>query len=129
MNERLRLTLYAIAAGALGILAILGTITGAQHDLMLDAVTALINVASAVLLVVAARNVTADSWSTIRRSLYVAAGALFAALGAFGLIAPEAAATSLDVLTEVLNVVGVLLLGTAAAKVPAEKTRIEGAAR
>lgn len=120
MSDRIRLTIYTVIAGALAILAILGRVTPEQHEATLTAATAAINVAAAIALAIATRNLTSDGWANIRGGLYVTAAALLAALGAYGIIAPDLIDTTLSIIREVLNVVGVILLGTASAKVPLE---------
>lgn len=123
MTERTRSSLYAVAAGALAVLVILGVISGPEHDTLLTAVGAVLALVTAALMVVAARHVTPDSWSTLRHAAYAAASAVFAALGMLGLVDPTVITTTLAILTEVLNVAGVLLLGTAAVKVPTGEDR------
>lgn len=118
MSARTRLVAYTVIAGALATLTILGVITPEQQGALLAVAGSVLALVTAILMAVAARNVTPDSWSTIRHGVYVAASAVFAALGLFGL-ATGIAAPTMSIITEVLNVLGVLLLGTAAAKVPA----------
>lgn len=118
MSERLRYTIYTSLVGALTVAVLLGWLTDGQSAVIAEAIAAVLTLATAIALAVAAGHVTDDSWSTIRRALYAAGAAVLAMLGAFGLIAPETSATSLAVVSEVLQVAGVLLTGVAAARVP-----------
>lgn len=115
---KIRLVAYTAVAGMLGLLVVLGYVTQDQSDMILAAVGAILNVATATLLVVAARNITPDSWSRIRVLLYLAVSAVLAVFGVYGFLNTEAIATWLSTLDAVLNVVGIILLGVAGAKVP-----------
>lgn len=115
---KIRLVAYTAVAGMLGLLVVLGYVTKDQSDMILAAVGAILNVATATLLVVAARNITPDSWSRIRVLLYLAVSAVLAVFGVYGFLNTEAIATWLSTLDAVLNVVGIILLGVAGAKVP-----------
>lgn len=115
---KIRLVAYTAVAGMLGLLVVLGYVTQDQSDMILAAVGAILNVATATLLVVAARNITPDSWSRIRVLLYLAVSAVLAVFGVYGFVNTEAIATWLSTLDAVLNVVGIILLGVAGAKVP-----------
>ena len=115
---KIRLVAYTAVAGMLGLLVVLGYVTQDQSDMILAAVGAVLNVVTAILLAVAARNITPDSWSRIRVLLYLAVSAVLAVFGVYGLVNTEAIATWLSALDAVLNVVGIILLGVAGAKVP-----------
>ena len=115
---KIRLVAYTAVAGMLGLLVVLGYVTKDQSDLILAAVGAVLNVVTAILLVVAVRNITPDSWSRIRVLLYLAVSAVLAVFGVYGFLNTEAIATWLSTLDAVLNVVGIILLGVASAKVP-----------
>ena len=115
---KIRLVAYTAVAGMLGLLVVLGYVTQDQSDMILAAVGAVLNVVTAILLVVAARNITPDSWSRIRVLLYLAVSAVLAVFGVYGFVNTEAIATWLSTLDAVLNVVGIILLGVAGAKVP-----------
>ena len=123
MTERTRHTIYTTLAGALAIAVLIGRITTDQSAIILEAIAAVLTVATALAMIVAARHVTEDTWSTARRALYAASAAILAVLGVFGIVTPELAATSLAIVAEVLQVAGVVLLGTAASKVPPEGAR------
>ena len=115
---KIRLVAYTAVAGMLGLLVVLGYVTQDQSDLILAAVGAVLNVVTAILLAVAVRNITPDSWSRIRVLLYLAVSAVLAVFGVYGFVNTEAIATWLSALDAVLNVVGIILLGVAGAKVP-----------
>lgn len=115
---KIRLVAYTAVAGMLGLLVVLGYVTQDQSDMILAAVGAVLNVVTAILLVVAARNITPDSWSRIRVLLYLAVSAVLAVFGVYGFVNTEAIATWLSALDAALNVVGIILLGVAGAKVP-----------
>ena len=115
---KIRLVAYTAVAGMLGLLVVLGYVTQDQSDMILAAVGAILNVVTAILLAVAARNITPDSWSRIRVLLYLAVSAVLAVFGVYGLVNTEAIATWLSTLDAVLNVVGIILLGVAGVKVP-----------
>lgn len=115
---KIRLVAYTAVAGMLGLLVVLGYVTQDQSDMILAAVGAVLNVVTAILLVVAARNITPDSWSRIRELLYLAVSAVLAVFGVYGFVNTEAIATWLSALDAALNVVGIILLGVAGAKVP-----------
>ena len=110
MSAQLRTILYAVATGALLILTILGVITEAESSLIMEAITAAVTLAGAVMLIVASRHVDEDSWSTLRQALYVAVAACLAALAAFGIFAPD---TLLPVLDVVLQTAGTVVLALA----------------
>ena len=110
MTAQIRTILYAAATGALLILTILGVITEAESNLIMEAVTAVVALAGAVLLIVASRHVDADSWSSLRQAIYVAVAACLAALAAFGIFAPD---TLLPVLDVVLQTAGTVVLALA----------------
>lgn len=115
---KIRLVAYTAVAGMLGLLVVLGYVTQDQSDMILAAVGAVLNVVTAILLAVAVRNITPDSWSRIRRLLYLAVSSVLAVFGVYGFLNTEAIATWLSTLDAVLNVVGIILLGVAGAKVP-----------
>lgn len=115
---KIRLVAYTAVAGMLGLLVVLGYVTQDQSDMILAAVGAVLNVVTAILLAVAVRNITPDSWSRIRVLLYLAVSAVLAVFGVYGFVNTEAIATWLSALDAVLNVVGIILLGVAGAKVP-----------
>ena len=115
---KIRLVAYTAVAGMLGLLVVLGYVTQDQSDMILAAVGAVLNVVTAILLAVAVRNITPDSWSRIRVLLYLAVSAVLAVFGVYGFLNTEAIATWLSALDAVLNVVGIILLGVAGAKVP-----------
>ena len=115
---KIRLVAYTAVAGMLGLLVVLGYVTPDQSDLILAAGGAVLNVVTAILLVVAVRNITPDSWSSIRELMYLAVSAVLAVFGVYGFVNTEAIATWLSTLDAVLNVVGIILLGVASAKVP-----------
>ena len=115
---KIRLVAYTAVAGMLGLLVVLGYVTQDQSDMILAAVGAVLNVVTAILLAVAVRNITPDSWSRIRGLLYLAVSAVLAVFGVYGFVNTEAIATWLSALDAVLNVVGIILLGVAGAKVP-----------
>lgn len=121
MTAQIRTILYAVATGALLILTILGVITEAESNLIMEAVTAVVALAGAVLLIVASRHVDADSWSSLRQAIYVAVAACLAALAAFGIFAPD---TLLPVLDVVLQTAGTVVLALAGVMVspPAERS-------
>ena len=115
---KIRLVAYTAVAGMLGLLVVLGYVTQDQSDMILAAVGAVLNVVTAILLAVAVRNITPDSWSRVRALLYLAFSSVLAVFGVYGLVNTEAIATWLSTLDAVLNVVGIILLGVAGAKVP-----------
>lgn len=115
---KIRLVAYTAVAGMLGLLVVLGYVTQDQSDMILAAVGAVLNAVTAILLAVAVRNITPDSWSRIRVLLYLAVSAVLAVFGVYGFVNTEAIATWLSALDAVLNVVGIILLGVAGAKVP-----------
>ena len=115
---KIRLVAYTAVAGMLGLLVVLGYVTQDQSDMILAAVGAVLNVVTAILLAVAVRNITPDSWSRVRALLYLAFSSVLAVFGVYGLVNTEAIATWLSTLDAVLNVVGIILLGVASAKVP-----------
>lgn len=115
---KIRLVAYTAVAGMLGLLVVLGYVTQDQSDMILAAVGAVLNVVTAILLAVAVRNITPDSWSRIRALLYLAVSAVLAVFGVYGFLNTEAIATWLSALDAALNVVGIILLGVAGAKVP-----------
>ena len=115
---KIRLVAYTAVAGMLGLLVVLGYVTQDQSDMILAAAGAVLNVVTAILLVVAVRNITPDSWSRVRALLYLAVSAVLAVFGVYGFVNTEAIATWLSALDAVLNVVGIILLGVAGAKVP-----------
>ena len=115
---KIRLVAYTAVAGMLGLLVVLGYVTQDQSDMILAAVGAVLNVVTAILLAVAVRNITPDSWSRIRALLYLAVSAVLAVFGVYGFLNTEAIATWLSTLDAVLNVVGIIMLGVAGAKVP-----------
>ena len=115
---KIRLVAYTAVAGMLGLLVVLGYVTQDQSDMILAAVGAVLNVVTAILLAVAVRNITPDSWSRIRALLYLAVSAVLAVFGVYGFVNTEAIATWLSALDAALNVVGIILLGVAGAKVP-----------
>ena len=115
---KIRLVAYTAVAGMLGLLVVLGYVTQDQSDLILAAAGAVLDVVTAILLAVAVRNITPDSWSRIRVLLYLAVSAVLAVFGVYGFVNTEAIATWLSTLDAVLNVVGIILLGVAGAKVP-----------
>ena len=115
---KIRLVAYTAVAGMLGLLVVLGYVTQDQSDMILAAAGAVLNVVTAILLAVAARNITPDSWSNIRVLLYLAVSAVLAVFGVYGFLNTEAIATWLSALDAALNVVGIILLGVAGAKVP-----------
>ena len=115
---KIRLVAYTAVAGMLGLLVVLGYVTQDQSDMILAAVGAVLNVVTAILLAVAVRNITPDSWYRIRELLYLAVSAVLAVFGIYGFVNTEAIATWLSTLDAVLNVVGIILLGVAGAKVP-----------
>ena len=115
---KIRLVAYTAVAGMLGLLVVLGYVTKDQSDMILAAAGAILDVVTAILLVVAVRNITPDSWSRIRVLLYLAVSAVLAVFGVYGFLNTEAIATWLSTLDAVLNVVGIILLGVAGAKVP-----------
>ena len=114
MTAQLRTILYALATGALLILTILGVITEAESTLIMDAITAVVALAGAVLLIVASRHIDEDSWSGLRQAIYVAVAAILAALAAFGIFAPD---TLLPVLDVILQAAGTITLALAGAMV------------
>ena len=120
MSTRTRLVIYATVAGALGVLVALGVITADQSDAVLGAAKAALDLVAAAALVIAARRITPDSWSSLRLALYVLTAACLTAAGAWGVIAPEATTAILGATDQVLSALGVLLLGVAAQKVPPE---------
>lgn len=73
---KIRLVAYTAVAGMLGLLVVLGYVTKDQSDMILAAVGAVLNVVTAILLAVAVRNITPDSWSRIRGLLYLAEATL-----------------------------------------------------
>ena len=115
---KIRLVAYTAVAGMLGLLVVLGYVTQDQSDMILAAVSAVLNAVTAILLAVAVRNITPDSWSRVRALLYLAVSAVLAVFGVYGFLNTEAIATWLSTLDAVLNVVGIILLGVAGAKVP-----------
>ena len=115
---KIRLVAYTAVAGMLGLLVVLGYVTQDQSDMILAAVGAVLNVVTAILLAVAVRNITPDSWSRVRALLYLAFSSVLAVFGVYGFLNTEAIATWLSTLDAVLNVVGIILLGVAGAKVP-----------
>lgn len=125
MTERTRLIIHTSAASMLAIAVLAGRLTQGQADVILTSVTAVLTLVSAVALAIAARNITEDSWSSIRQAIYGVMATVLAVLGVFGIVAPDLVATSLAITTEVLQAVGVVLTGVAAAKVPARRA-IEG---
>lgn len=116
MSPTIRRVLYAVLSAVLAVLVILGRITADQSDAVLPAIDAALNVATAVALIVAAKHITEDTWSSFRLALYSLASAVLAALGAFGIAVPSG---TLDILNQVLNVAGALLMVLALSKVPA----------
>ena len=115
---KIRLVAYTAVAGMLGLLVVLGYVTQDQSDMILAAVGATLDVVTAILLAVAVRNITPDSWSRVRALLYLAFSSVLAVFGVYGFLNTEAIATWLSTLDAVLNVVGIILLGVAGAKVP-----------
>ena len=115
---KIRLVAYTAVAGMLGLLVVLGYVTQDQSDMILAAVGAVLNAVTAILLAVAVRNITPDSWSRIRVLLYLAVSSVLAVFGVYGFLNTEAIATWLSTTDAVLNVVGIILLGVAGAKVP-----------
>ena len=115
---KIRLVAYTAVAGMLGLLVVLGYVTQDQSDMILAAVSAVLNAVTAILLAVAVRNITPDSWSRVRALLYLAFSAVLAVFGVYGFLNTEAIATWLSTLDAVLNVVGIIMLGVAGAKVP-----------
>ena len=115
---KIRLVAYTAVAGMLGLLVVLGYVTQDQSDMILAAVGAVLNAVTAILLAVAVRNITPDSWSRVRALLYLAFSSVLAVFGVYGFLNTEAIATWLSTLDAVLNVVGIILLGVAGAKVP-----------
>lgn len=115
---KIRLVAYTAVAGMLGLLVVLGYVTQDQSDMILAAVGAVLNVVTAILLAVAVRNITPDSWSRVRALLYLAFSSVLAVFGVYGFLNTEAIATWLSTTDAVLNVVGIILLGVAGAKVP-----------
>ena len=108
---KIRLVAYTAVAGMLGLLVVLGYVTQDQSDMILAAVSAVLNAVTAILLAVAVRNITPDSWSRIRVLLYLAFSAVLAVFGVYGFVNAEAIATWLSAVDAVLNVVGIILLG------------------
>ena len=125
MTERTRLIIHTSAASMLAVAVLAGRLTHGQADVILTSVTAILTLVSAVALAIAARNITEDSWSSIRQAIYGVMATVLAVLGVFGIVAPDLVATSLAITTEVLQAAGVILTGVAAAKVPARRA-IEG---
>lgn len=125
MTERTRLIIHTSAASMLAIAVLAGRLTQGQADVILTSVTAVLTLVSAVALAIAARNITEDSWSSIRQAIYGVMATVLAVLGVFGIVAPDLVATSLAITTEILQAAGVILTGVAAAKVPARRA-IEG---
>ena len=125
MTERTRLIIHTSAASMLAVAVLAGRLTQGQADVILTSVTAILTLVSAVALAIAARNITEDSWSSIRQAIYGVMATVLAVLGVFGIVAPDMVATSLAITTEVLQAAGVILTGVAAAKVPARRA-IEG---
>ncbi len=125
MTERTRLIIHTSAASMLAVAVLAGRLTQGQADVILTSVTAILTLVSAVALAIAARNITEDSWSSIRQAIYGVMATVLAVLGVFGIVAPDLVATSLAITTEVLQAAGVILTGVAAAKVPARRA-IEG---
>lgn len=125
MTERTRLIIHTSAASMLAVAVLAGRLTQGQADVILTSVTAILTLVSAVALAIAARNITEDSWSSIRQAIYGVMATVLAVLGVFGIVAPGLVATSLAITTEVLQAAGVILTGVAAAKVPARRA-IEG---
>ena len=119
-HPRWRVIIYAIVVGAVGVLLAVGTLTGAQHDSILAAANAALNLGVAGLLIFATRRITADSWSTLRAALYATVAGVSSVLGAWGLIDPVAAAGVLQVTDQILSAVQITVLTIAAVKVPAE---------
>ena len=125
MTERTRLIIHTSAASMLAVAVLAGRLTQGQADVILTSVTAILTLVSAVALAIAARNITEDSWSSIRQAIYGVMATVLAVLGVFGIVAPDLVATSLAITTEVLQAAGVILTGVTAAKVPARRA-IEG---
>ena len=125
MTERTRLIIHTSAASMLAVAVLAGRLTQGQADVILTSVTAILTLVSAVALAIAARNITEDSWSSIRQAIYGVMATVLAVLAVFGIVAPDLVATSLAITTEVLQAAGVILTGVAAAKVPARRA-IEG---
>ena len=123
MDVKVRLAIYTALAGALSVLVVLGVITPDQEAAIDSAVQSALQLAAAVALVVAARQITPDAWSTLRVGIYATVSSLLVIAGVFGLLTPELSSPILAATDSILTVIGMLTLGVAAAKVPA----IEGA--
>ena len=115
---KIRLIAYTSIAGMLGLLVVLGYVSKEQSDLLLAATGGVLDVVTAILLIVAVKYVTPDSWSKLRVLLYLAASSILTVFGVYGIINPDHIITWLSTLDAILNVVGIVLLGVASAKVP-----------
>ncbi len=119
MSARTRITAYALIAGALGVLLTLGVISGSQHDSLLGLADAAVNLVAAIWLIVAARHITPDSWSTARHAIYLVVAAILATLAVLGFWDAGQSPLWLSVTDQVLSLASIALFGTAIAKVPA----------
>ena len=128
MSARTRTIIYAVLVGALGVASALGVITEGQSTALAEAGGAVLSLVAAVALVIATRHVTADTWGAVRAAAYTMVAAALAAATLFGLVddtAPWLAGTD-----TALDLIGMVLLSVATAKVPAVEAAevTEGAA-
>lgn len=121
MSARVRTVIYAVLVGALGVASALGLITEGQSTALAEAGGALLSLVAAVALVIATRHVTADTWGAVRAAAYTMVAAALAAATMFGLLGD--ATPWLSVTDTALDLIGMVLLSVATAKVPA----VEGA--
>lgn len=111
MSTRTRQLIYGLLAGALLILVAVGVLRQEQADAVTQLVAAALDVATLIMMIVAVRHVTPDSWSGLRVALYSLMGVAAGLAAVFGIALPPGA---LGVAEQVLDGIGMGVLALAA---------------
>lgn len=111
MDARTRQLIYGLLAAALLVLIAVGAVRQEQADAITKLVTVALDVATAAMMIVAARHVTPDSWSGLRVALYSLMGVAAGLAAVFGIALPPGA---LGVAEQVLDGIGMGVLALAA---------------
>ena len=115
MSTRTRQLIYGLLAAALVVLIAVGAVRQEQADAITKLVTVALDVATAAMMIVAARHVTPDSWSGLRLAVYSLMAAVAALAAVFGIAMPP---DWLGVAGQILDGIGVAVLALAAYRAP-----------